>query len=168
MTTPCTFDLTGPYAYDLSIQALWVASIADAQAPTDVEIATGVLLNDAPYHLTDLIGWETETEIIKGGKWGPQELQRLGGQAVPSAGMIFAAARDGNDVRVLWDRGDEGFIVLLPSGPYLEHPTAPINVYPVTVAQLTARQQLRQPSAQLLVSFAIRERIGENVQVVGP
>ena len=166
--TVCSFDLTGPYVYDLSMQALWVATIADVQAPTDLEIATGIDLM-ATYDLTDLVGWEAETEIIKDGKWLPFEEQRMGEQAVPDAAMFFAADRSGADIRQLWIRGTSGYIVLLPSGPYLDHPTAPVNVYPVKVAQLTQLQRLRSGTGSTIrVTFAIRTRLGENVLVVGP
>ena len=168
MSVPCSFDLTGPYVYDLNMQVLWVASIADVQAPTDVEIATGVDLQ-AMYNLTDIIGWEVETEIIKDGIWGPFQEQRMGEQSIADARMIFAAHRDGNDIRTLWNRGDTGYIVILPSGDYLDHPTAPVNVYPVRVAQITQQQRLRTGGASLiLVTFAITARVGENVTVVGP
>jgi hypothetical protein len=164
--TVCTFDLTGPYAYDLSIQALWVASIADVQEPTDDEIATGVDLQ-ASYNLTDIVGWEVAIEIIKDGVWGPFEEQRMGRQSVQEAAMLFASDRAGADVRMLWTRGEAGFIVLLPSGPYLEHPTAPVNVYPVRVAQITQLQRLRTGSgSQLRVDFVITSRVGENVLVM--
>lgn len=166
MSTPC--DLTGPYAYDLDVQVLWVPVILDAQAPTDVEIATGLDLQ-ALYDLTDIIGWEVDTEIIRDGIWGPFQEQRLGEQSIADSRLMFAAGRDGNDIRTLWNRGDEGFIVILPSGPYLAHLTAPVNVYPVRVAQLTQQQRLRSGGgSQILVSFAIRARAGENVTVVGP
>jgi hypothetical protein len=161
-------DLTGPYAYDLNIVALWVASIADVQAPTDTEIATGISLQPL-YDLTDIIGWEVETEILKDGIWGPFQEQRMGEQSIADARMIFAAHRDGNDIRTLWNRGDTGYIVLLPSGEYLDHPTAPVNVYPVRVAQLTQQQRLRTGGGSLiLVTFAITARCGENVLVAGP
>lgn len=166
MTAPCPFDLTGPYAYDLSIQALWVESILDAQEPTDDEVATGVDLQEF-YDLTDIIGWEVATEIIKDGIWGPFEEQRMGRQSIQEAAMLFASDRAGSDVRMLWQRGDTGFIVLLPSGPYLEHPTAPVNVYPVRVAQITQLQRLRTGSgSQLRVDFVITSRVGENVLVM--
>lgn len=161
---PC--DLVGPYAYDLSIQALWVATIADVQAPTDTEIALGVDLQ-LLYDLTDIVGWEVETDLLKDGIWGPFEEQRLGEQKVADSRMFFAADRAGNDVRTLWSRGQVGNIVLLPSGPYLEHPTAPVNVYPVKVAQLTQQQRLRSGGGSLImVNFAIRARVGENVSIV--
>lgn len=166
MTTPCVFDLTGPYAYDLAIQALWVESILDSQEPTDDEIATGIDLQEF-YDLSDIIGWEVATEIIKDGIWGPFEEQRMGRQSIQEAAMLFASDRAGSDVRMLWQRGDTGFIVLLPSGPYLEHPTAPVNVYPVRVAQITQLQRLRTGSgATLRVDFVITSRVGENVLVV--
>lgn len=166
MTTPCPFDLTGPYAYDLAIQALWVASIADVQEPTDDEIATGIDLQEF-YDLTDIIGWEVATEIIKDGKWGPFEEQRMGRQSIQEAAMLFASDRAGADVRMLWTRGEVGNIVLLPSGPYLEHPTAPVNVYPVRVAQITQLQRLRTGSgSQLRVDFVITSRVGENVLIM--
>jgi hypothetical protein len=161
-------DLTGPYAYDLNVVVLWVTSIADVEAPTDVEIATGISLQPT-YDLTDIIGWEVETEIIKDGIWGPFEEQRMGEQSVADARMLFAAARDGNDIRVLWSRGQAGFIVILPSGDYLDHPTAPVNVYPVRVAQLTQQQRLRTGGGSIIaVTFAMTSRVGENVTVVGP
>lgn len=161
-------ELTGPYAYDESVAVLWVASILDVQAPTDVEIATGVDLIPA-YDLTDIIGWEIETEIIKDGKWGPFEEQRMGEQSIGDSRLMFAADRAGNDVRTLWSRGQAGNIVILPSGPYLEVPTAPVNVYPVRVAQLTQQQRLRSGGGSvILVTFAVRERCGENVTIVGP
>jgi len=161
-------DLTGPYAYDLNIVALWVPAIADVQAPTDVEIATGVDLQ-ATYDLTDIVGWEVETEILKDGEWGPFQEQRMGEQSIEDARMIFAADRAGQDIRILWNRGDLGYIVLLPSGQYLDHPTAPVNVYPVRVAQLTQQQRLRTGGGSLIgVAFAITSRVGENVLVVGP
>lgn len=160
--------LTGPYAYDLNVVVLWVETIADVQAPTDVEIATGVSLQPT-YDLTDIIGWEVETEILKDGIWGPFEEQRMGEQSVADARMIFAADRAGNDIRTLWNRGDAGYIVILPSGEYLDHPTAPVNVYPVRVAQLTQQQRLRTGGGSLiLVTFAMTARVGENVTVVGP
>lgn len=164
--TVCPFDLTGPYAYDLSIQALWVESIADVDNPTPDEIATGVDLQ-AFYGLTDIVGWEVKTEILKDGIWSPFEEQRLGRQSIADATLIFAADRDGVDVRMLWMRGDTGFILLLPSGPYLDHPFAPFNVYPVRVAQITQQQRLRTGSGSLIqVDFAITSHVGENVLAV--
>lgn len=161
-------DLTGPYAYDLHVVVLWVASIADVQAPTDVEIATGISLQPN-YDLTDIIGWEVDTEILKDGIWGPFQEQRMGEQSVSDARMVFAADRAGNDIRVLLQRGETGYIVILPSGDYLDHPTAPVNVYPVRVAQLTQQQRLRTGGGSLIqVTFAITARVGENVTVVGP
>lgn len=164
--TVCVFDLTGPYAYDPNIQALWVAAIVDVDEPTDDEIATGVDLQEF-YDLTDIVGWEVKTEIIKDGIWGPFEEQRMGRQSIAESTMIFAADRAGSDVRMLWIRGETGFIVLLPSGPYLDHPSAPVNVYPVRVAQLTQQQRLRTGGGSLIqVDFVITSRVGENVMVV--
>jgi hypothetical protein len=163
----CPLELTGPYAYDLNVQVLWVEAIADVQAPTPEEIATGFDLQ-AEFDLTDIVGWEIETDIIRDGSWGPFEQQRLGVQKIADSRLLFAADRAGDDIRVLLARGDTGFIVILPSGPYLDHPTAPVNVYPVIVAQLTQQQRLRTGGGSLiLVTFAITtsQQCGENVLV---
>lgn len=165
--TVCAFDLTGPYAYDLNIQALWILSVADVDNPTSVEIATGVDLAD--YDLTDIIGWEIQTEVIRDGIWGPFEEQRMGRQSIRESTLVFASDRAGLDIRMLLYRGQPGFIALLPSGPYLDHPTAPINVYPVRVAQLTQQQRLRTGGGSLIqVDFVITRHVGENVMVDVP
>lgn len=133
-----------------------------------MEIATGVDLQ-ADYDLTDIIGWEVETEIPRAGNWSPFRKQRMADQAVEDSRLGFAADIAGQDIRTLWNRGDIGYLVFLPSGPYLDHPTAPVNVFPVRVAQLTQLQRLNTGrGSTILVSFAVRERVGENVLVVGP
>lgn len=165
MTQPC--DLVGPYAYDPHVLVLWVEVISDVQAPTDDELALGVDLQ-ALYDLTDIIGWEVDTDIIRDGKWGPFEEQRMGGQKVDDSRLMFAADLSGNDVRTLWTtQGQAGNIVILPSGSHLDYPAAPMNVYPVRVAQLTQQQRLRSGGAsQILVTFTVTARVGENVLAV--
>lgn len=155
----------GAYAYDPNIQALWTTTVADIDAPTEAEVTGATLLNDT-YCLTDIIGWEVQTEIIRDPPWGVFEKQRVGGKSVADSGFIFAADRSGNDIRTLFSRGDVGYVMLLPSGPYTDYPSAPINVYDVRVAQITQRQRLRTGEGSLLiVQFAINA-VGENVTVV--
>jgi len=161
---------TGTYVYDRNVQVLWAQTITNVQIPTSSEVASGVALTSDPYCLTDIIGWEIETDVIRGG-WGPMELQRMGKQKIADSRFIFAAQRSGGfgDIRSLWSRGDTGYIIILPSGPYLDYPNAPVNVYPVRVAQLTQQQQLRTGQGSLiLASLTIRARCGENVNVVAP
>jgi len=158
-------DDVGPFAYDPNIQVLWSLSIEDVQAPTDVEVMNAVTLND--FNLTDIIGWEVRAEIITAPPWGAFATQRVGAQAIGTAELTFAAERaTGDDIRTVLRRFDRGFILMLPSGPYLEHPNAPLNVYPVVVAQVTQRQRLREGGSQIDVQFAIRDVVGENVMVV--
>lgn len=159
---------TGTYTYDRNVQALWIASVANVQAPTSAEVATGVDLQ-ATYNLTDIIGWEPETEKLVSGDWGPFEKQRMGKQRISDSAFMFAAARNGADVRSIWSRGTTGYIMLLPSGPYLEQLTAPVNCFSVKVAQITQQQKLRTGNGSLLfVDFTQRARMGENVTIVGP
>jgi hypothetical protein len=166
MTLPCPQDLVGPYVYDFSVRVLWVENIVDAQNPTEDEILTGVDLTET-YDLSDLVGWELQTEIIRDGIWGPFEEQRLGRESVQDAQIFFPAYRDGSDIRVLLQRGMEGFIVILPSGPYEDYPLAPVHVYPVIVAEIAQRHEIRSGGASmLLVTFAIRARCGGSVLVV--
>ena len=161
-------NLTGPYAYDQNVVVLWSNSIADAQAPTDAEmnLATDLM---TPYTLTDIIGWEITTDILGDGIWLPQEEERMGEQKLSDCRLGFAAKRTPTgDIRSFWNRGDEGFILILPSGPYDDVPTAYLNVYPVRVAQLSQQQLLRTGGGStVIVTFAVRARCGENVTVVG-
>ena len=158
-------SLVGPYTYDPNVIVMWQTNVANVQIPTGSEMATGTVLNNT-YCLTDIIGWEIGTETIRDGIWGPFEEQRMGRQSIAESQLLFTADRAGNDVRQLWTRGEQGFIEILPSGPYADYPAAPINVYPVRVSQLTQLQRLRTGGGSLiLVSFVIRLRCGENVTV---
>lgn len=158
-------DQTGTYTYDNNVIVLWVTSIANVQIPTASQLVTGTTLNDT-YCLTDIMGWEIETDTIDDGIWGPFEEQRMGRQSIADSRFLFAAHRDGADIRTLLTRGETGNIVILPSGPYLQHLTAPVNVYPVRVSQLTQRQRLRTGGGSIIeVTFVITARCGENVTV---
>lgn len=159
-------SLTGYYTYDPNMVVLWVPNIADVQIPTASEIVTGTDLTE-DHCLTDILGWEIETEVIRDGVWGPFEEQRMGRQSIADSRFVFPADRSGNDIRTLWDRGDPGNIVILPSGSYADYPAAPVNVYPVRVSQLTQFQRLRTGGGSvILVSFVITARCGENVLIV--
>lgn len=160
-------DLTGPYAYDPHVQVLW-GQVADPLAPTETEVFDAVTLNDAPYHLTDIIGWEVESDILRDPPWRGFENQRVGGQRIAQSDLIFAADREGDDIRSLIERGDFGTILILPSGPYIDIPDAPLNVYPVRVAQVSQQQRLRTGGGSLLlVQFAVTGAVvGQNVEVV--
>lgn len=159
---PC--DDFGPYAYDPNIQVLWTENIEDCTAPTDLEVLAAVTLND--FELTDIIGWEVQSEIITVPPWGAFATQRVGGQIIDAAELIFASERQGDDIRMLLQRFDIGFILMLPSGPFLDFPSAPFNVFPVRVAQVTQQQRLRQGGSQLTVQFAIRDVVCEHVRAV--
>jgi hypothetical protein len=166
MTTNCA--LTGPFTYDNNVVVMWASSIANVQIPTAAEIALAVDLQPI-YNLTDLIGWEISTEIITDGIWGPFGEQRMGGQTIAQSSLVFAGSKDqgADDIRNLLTRGQAGFIIILPSGPYLQHTTSPVNVYPVRVAQITQQQQIRTGGGSLLfVTFAVTSLCGESVFIV--
>ena len=166
MTYPC--DELGPYAYDPNVHVLWVPTvtgIGDVEAPTDTELTAGTELND-PYNLTDIIGWEVETNVIDKMVYGPIITQLAGVQRVADMQLIFAADRvatPGADVRRLIARDDSGFIVLLPSGSFTDHPLAPMNVYPVDVAQVSQMHGLRQDASTVRVTFVLTGPVGESV-----
>lgn len=164
MTAPCS--TTGPYAYDLNVQVLWVEAIADVLEPTDDEIATGADLQ-ATYELSDITGWLVSTARPGDDNWSAREGQRIGQQSTSESQLIFPAYLDGQDIRSLLARGDAGYIVILPSGPYLEQPDAPVHVFKVRVAQISQLHQLRDGSSSTIrVTFAVSRFIGENVFVV--
>lgn len=167
MTLPLVAcETTGAYAYDPHVNILFTSTISDVEAPTEGEVAAATILHPSSFKLTDIIGWEVETGIIVAPPWGRFSAQRPGVQSVSRAELVFAADRAGDDIRTLLSRGVTGHVLILPSGPFLLHPDAPINVYPVTVSQVTQMQRLRNGGSLLLVSFAVRAPVGENVVVV--
>lgn len=157
----------GAYAYDPHIQVLWssgVDAIEDVNEPTETELDAAENLTEN-YCLSGIVGWEVQSELIDAPAWTAFTRQRVGIQSVPDARLIFASDRQGLDVRTVMSRLDRGFIVLLPSGLYTDHPDAPLNVYPVRVAQITQFQRLAAGGSQLEVAFAVRGSVGENVNV---
>lgn len=165
MSIVCT--TTGTYPYDRNVTVLWVPTIANIYAPTAAEIAAGIDLRDT-YNMTQIMGWQIVTAPV-GGTWGPFDRKRMGKQSIGETQLEFAAqlSQGVNDIRSLWARGENGFIIILPSGEYLNYPNAPVNVYPVRVAQLTQRQGVRATGASLiLVSFVVTLPCGENVFIV--
>lgn len=158
------FD-SGGYRYNPNVVVLWADTIADVDAPTDVEINAAEELIPSPYCLTEIIGWETETEIIQIRAYGTFLPQLPASRLVENAQLVFTSDIGGNDIRTLLSRDDEGFVLFLPSGPLADYPTAPLNVFPARVAQLTQLQRLWEPS-RLLITFAITGHPGENVVAV--
>lgn len=164
MTAPCT--LTGTYPYDRNVVVMWLPTIANVQIPTSSEIVSGTDLG--PYNLTDIIGWEINSETIRDDIWGPFEGQRIGRQSIAESQLIFAADRSGlyPDIRSLLTRGQPGFVGIFPSGPYVSYPSSPVNIYPVRVSQLTQQQRLRTGDGSLILTyFVVTGLCGENVTV---
>lgn len=164
----CSCDELGEYAYDPNVKVLWVNSIETVLNPTSAEVTGGVYLNDDPYNLTDIIGWEIEGEVLTEPPWGPFAVQRIGGLRVIDARLILAAKRDGSDIRSLLSRGTSGFILIFPSGRYEDCPDAPLNVYPVCVASIFQMHRHGSSGAsRIMVKFAVSAPPGESV-VVSP
>lgn len=166
MSDPC--DEFGPYAYDPHVRVLWSLSIADVLEPTDDELIAATDLND-DYNLTDIVGWEVESNIIDKMVYGPIITQLSGVQRVNGMQLIFAADRVatvGADIRTLLSRDDEGFVVIMPSGAYTDHPFAPMNIYPTRVAQVSQMHGLRSPGSTIRVTFVLTGPVGESVFAV--
>lgn len=166
MTQPYPCEPTGAYPYDPFIHVLWTTTLVNPFAPavTGITGVGAIDITDA-YCLTDIVGWEVDTEVINAPPWGPFVTQRVGGQSVQAAVLVFAADRQGLDVRTIMARRAVGTIIILPSGPFLQNRFAPINIYPVRIAGLIQRQRLRAGGSQIEVTFAIRDTVGENVVV---
>lgn len=159
---PC--DEIGPYAYDPNVQVLWTEEIDDPCAPTALEVLSALTLND--FDLTDIVGWEVVAAILTVPPWGEFATQRTGSRGVDRAELVFASERVGNDIRISLSRFDRGFILILPSGPFLDIPDAPFNVYPVEVANIYQHQRLGEGGSQLTVQFTIRDVVCQHVKVV--
>lgn len=166
ITSSC--DLSGTFEYDPYVQVLWSSvAVADPLEPTEAEIMAATTLNVAPYHLTDIMGWQPETDVVRDPPWLGFENQRMGIRSIGESRLGFAADRSGNDIRSLITRGDEGTVFILPSGAFADVPNAPLHCYPVKVAEITPILDLRGGrGAILLVSYVILTEPGINVFAV--
>lgn len=158
------FD-SGGYRYNPNVRILWTQDIVDVDAPTEAEIEAATDLIMPPYCLVEMVGWEVDTEIIQIRSYGPFLRQLPASQSVDVSRLVFTADIGGNDIRTLLTKDDEGFVLFLPSGPLVDYPTSPLNVFPARVAQLTQMQRLWE-SSKVVVSFAVTAAVGENVLAV--
>ena len=149
-----------------NVIVMWQTNIANVQIPTGGEIVTGTVpqrhvLFDGHYGLgnRDRNDQGRHLGAIRRATNGATEYSRI------STAFYGGPCRERHP-RQSCTSGEHGNIEILPSGPYSQHPAAPINVYPVRVSQLTQLQRLRTGGGSvILVSFVIRSRCGENVTV---
>ena len=158
------FD-SGGYRYNPNVVVLWSDDVADVDNPTETEIEDATEIIPAPYNLIEVIGWEMSTEIIQIRAYGPFLPQLPASREVENAQLVFASDIGGNDIRTLLSRDQEGFVLFLPSGPLVDYPDSPLDVFPARVAQITQLHRLWEPS-RLLVTFAITGHPGESVLAV--
>ncbi|MET8826523.1 hypothetical protein ABZX40_28350 [Streptomyces sp. NPDC004610] len=157
MATPITASRR--YYRRGTTKVLWVPAIASISAPTRPEINAGTALEG---EAGAMAGWQTTSATVPTAALGSRFTPTVPGEITASeSSLTFWASRDGDDVRTLLSREEEGFIVWMDEG---DVPGQTMDVYPV---QVTSQAKVREldSAAQIMCQFAITSEPSENVTI---
>ncbi|MFB6771144.1 hypothetical protein [Streptomyces sp. NPDC056337] len=140
-------------------RVLWVPTIGNKNAPSRAELDAGTALEG---ETGAMAGWQTTSGTVPTPALGSRFTPVVGGEITASdSSLTFWASKDGDDVRTLLAREEEGFVVWMDEG---DVPTQTMDVYPVTVTSQAKVRELDQ-AAQIMAQFAITSEPAENVVI---
>lgn len=136
----------------------WVASISDISAPSRAELNAGA---DLSKDIADISGW-----MVSGAKIDTPDLNSRFVSNIPGltqadeSSITFYASDDGDDVRDLMPRDEDGFIVWLDGGDVAGRL---MDVFPVRVLSVGKTRSMGAEAARLVIQYAITSEPAENV-----
>lgn len=140
----------------------YVPTIASISAPSRAELDAGKDLTD---EVMDWDGWSIDTDLIDAPDVGTGFVAKLNGRRNPaeSSLVIYMSSdtTDTQDVRLLFEEGDTGYIVRFDSGDVED---AYMDVWPVAVRSLQKAGKADDPST-VTVNFRITSEPAQNVVV---
>lgn len=140
-------------------KVVWVPTVASGSlVPTRSEINAGT---DVSIDVSGVSGW-----TITSGQIATPDLGRRFTSSIPGrttaddSSITFYASEDGEDIRQVIARDDDGYIVIMDGGDTAGHP---MDVFKVTVASLGKVRDL-EDAPRITVTFTIRA-YAENLAV---
>lgn len=138
----------------------YVASIANKEAPTRLELDAGT---DLSPEVADITGWNVTGEQIPTPDLGTLFTSQIPGRTTSDdSSLTFYSDKAGTDVRGTLPRGTSGFIVWLDGGDTASNK---MDIYPIRVRSNGKMRSLSNEAARIQVQFSITSEPAENVAV---
>ncbi|MEO3875526.1 hypothetical protein ABGB18_42665 [Nonomuraea sp. B12E4] len=138
----------------------WVPTIANINAPTRSELNAGT---DLSKDIADISGW-----MVSGAKIDTPDLNSRFVSNIPGltsadeSSITFYQGDDGDDVRDLMPRDEDGNIVWLDGGDVAGRL---MDVFPTRVLSVGKTRSMGAEAARLVIQYAITSEPAENVAI---
>ena len=140
-------------------EVIWVPTIADKSAPTRTELDAGTAL---AVEVGEVDGWQVTSNVIETPSLGSTFDAKINGSTTADdSSLTMYQSKSGDDVRTLFIRGTDGFIVWMDEG---DTEDALMDVFPVRVLSQGKIRSL-DDAAKIQVQFAVTSEPVENIAV---
>lgn len=139
----------------------WVPTIANPAAPTRGELDAGLNLSK---QIMAIDGWAVSSEKIETPDLGTEYTGNIpGSTSSDDSSLTFYSDKNGNDIRQVLPRGEDGFIVWLHGGDIPGNHT--MDVYPVRVGSRGKPVSLDDEACSIEVGFFITDEPQEDLEI---
>ncbi len=132
-------------------------AIIDINAPTRVELTAGTTFTK---HVRGQEGFTVSSGQLETPDMASRFVSKIGGMiSAEDSSLSCYGARDGVDVRSVFERDDEGFIVMQYGGDVEDNP---MDVFPVTVTAVPPESSM-EAAFGIKIQFSITSEPAQNV-----
>lgn len=137
----------------------WVETIVDKSAPTRLELDAGT---DLSAEVAEIEGFQVTSETLETPDFGSRFASKIPGMiTADDSALITYADNASDDIRVVLNRDDAGFVVIMDEG---DTSTNLMDIFPARVAAVP-KLRARSDPAQIRVQFTITSEPAENVAI---
>jgi len=141
-------------------KALWVATIADINAPSRAELDAGTDLSN---EIQEIEGWLVASESVETPDLGRVFTASIpGSTSADDSSITMYADLGGTDARDLMPRGTNGFVVWMDGG---DTAGRTMDVFPVRVGSVGKNRTVDDDAATLTINYNITSEPSEDVAI---
>jgi hypothetical protein len=138
----------------------WVPSISNIAAPTRSELNAG---SDLSKDIADISGWMVSGQKIDTPDLNSRFVSNIPGlTSADESSITFYAGDDGDDVRDLMPRDEDGYVVWLDGGDVAGRL---MDVFPTRVLSVGKTRSMGAEAARLVIQYAVTSEPAENVVI---
>lgn len=138
----------------------WIPTLANPMTPTRIELNAAT---DLSPELAEVDGFTVSSDEIDVPDINSRFTGKIPGRiSADDSSITFYAAEDGDDVRALLPRGEEGYIGRLGGGDVA---ASKMDIFEVTVTSLSKQFGTDDEAARITVQFSIKSEPWEDVAI---